>query len=48
MDVSAIDRNVLNLAGAAMELDFATTRLDGANRIEVTAAGQKVAVVGSL
>ncbi len=48
VDVSAIDRNVLNLAGAAMGLDFATTRFDSANRIELTAGGQKVSITGSV
>lgn len=48
VDVRAIDRVVLNLAGAAMGLDFTTTRFDSTNHIEVTAAGKKIAVAGAV
>ena len=48
VDISAIDRNVLNFAGAAMGLDFLTSRFDSTNRVELTAGGQRVSVVGSL
>ncbi len=48
VDLSAIDRNVLNLFGSTAGLDFTTTRFDSANRIEVTAGGKKVAINGAL
>lgn len=48
LDVSAIDRNVLNLFGAAAGLDFTTTRFDSANQVELMAGGQKVGIAGSL
>ena len=48
VDVSAIDRNVLNLAGAAMGLDFATTRFDSSNQITLASGGNVIGVVGGV
>lgn len=48
VDVAGIDRQVLNLAGAAYGLDFTTTRLDSTNRIEIADANRRITVVGSL
>ncbi|MCC7377049.1 MAG: AsmA family protein [Verrucomicrobiales bacterium] len=46
VDVEAIDRNVLNLVGAAMNLDFATTRFDSTNAVQLSEGGQRVAIAG--
>lgn len=48
VDLASIDKNVLNLVGGPFGLDFTTTRIDGTNQVEVTAAGQKVAIRGGL
>jgi len=48
VDVSAIDRNVLNLVGAAMGLDFTTTRLDSSNQIQLASGGNVIEVVGGV
>lgn len=48
VDVNAIDRNVLNLVGAAMGLDFATTRFDSTNRVTLASGGNAISVVGGV
>lgn len=48
VEIEAIDRNVLNLAGAAMGMDFTTTRFDSTNRVELAAGGQRIAIVGAV
>ncbi len=48
VEVRAIDRNVLNLAGAAMGLDFTTTRFDSTNRVILASGGTAVSVVGTV
>lgn len=47
VDIASIDKNVLNLVGGPMGLDFTTTRLDSSNRLELTQGGSRVAVIGS-
>lgn len=48
VELSAIDRNILNLVGAGFGLDFATTRFDSVNQVELTAGGQRVSLTGKL
>ncbi len=48
IEVSSIDRQVLNLAGAAMGMDFNTTVLNSGNEIELSKNGQWIAVNGQL
>jgi len=47
-EVLSIDRQVLNLAGAATGMDFGTTTINSTNDIELAKAGQQVSVVGRL
>ena len=46
--ISQIDRQVLNLAGAAMGIDFNQTTINSTNTIELTQRGRMVAVNGQL
>ncbi len=48
VDVRSIDRNVLNLVGAGMGLDFATTRFDSSNRVTMGSSGNVITVAGSV
>lgn len=46
--ISQIDKQVLNLAGAAMGVDFNQTTIGSTNTIELTQRGKLIAVNGSL
>ncbi len=48
VEVAAIDRNVLNLVGTPMGLDFVDTRFDSSNRIDIEAGGQRYGIRGSV
>ena len=48
VDVASIDRQVLNLAGAATGMDFNSTVLNSTNQIELSKNGQLIAVNGQL
>ncbi|MBI3850939.1 MAG: AsmA family protein [Verrucomicrobia bacterium] len=48
IEVSSIDRQVLNLAGTAMGMDFNSTVLNSSNQIELSKNGQLIAVNGQL
>lgn len=46
--VRAIDRHILNLAGAAYGLDFTTSRFDATNQVEIASAGQRLSLRGTV
>ena len=46
--ISSIDRQVLNLAGAAAGIDFGSTTITSTNRIEIAQAGKVVLLNGRL
>jgi len=46
--ISRIDKQVLNLAGAAMGIDFNQTTINSTNTIELTQRGRMIAVNGQL
>jgi uncharacterized protein involved in outer membrane biogenesis len=46
--ISAIDKNLLNLAGAKSGLDFGTTVLNSTNQVELTKAGSSITAAGQL
>ncbi len=48
VDLSHLDRNVLNLAGGAAGMDFGSSMLNSTNQIVISATGKTVAVVGQL
>jgi len=48
VDVTAIDRNVLNLVGAGMGMDFLTTRFDSSNQVTMASGGNAISVVGGV
>jgi len=48
VSISSIDRQVLNLAGTAMGMDFNSTVLNSTNQIELSKSGQLIAVKGQL
>lgn len=48
VELKGLDRNILNLAGAAFGLDFQNTALASVNTVEIAAGGQKLAVKGQL
>ncbi len=48
VELKAIDRNVLNLAGAAFGLDFGETSVSGSHLIDVSRRGQLITAKGSL
>ena len=48
LTISAIDRQVLNLAGAAAGIDFGSTTINSTNRIEVAQAGKVILLNGRL
>ncbi len=48
VEVAAIDRNVLNLAGAVVGLDFGSTVLNTSNEIELAKNAKLITVNGSL
>jgi len=48
VDLLALDRQVLNLAGAARGWDFGTTVVNATNIVDVTAQGNLVAISGRL
>lgn len=48
VEILAIDRQVLNLAGAATGMDFGTTTINSTSDIELAKAGQQISVVGQI
>jgi hypothetical protein len=46
LDIQNIDRQVLNLAGAASGLDFGTTVINSTNAVELASAGQALTIHG--
>ena len=46
LEVRAIDRQVLNLAGAAQGIDFNSTTVNSTNQVELAQAGQLITAVG--
>ena len=48
VDVLGIDKQALNLAGAASGIDFGTTKIDCTNDIELSKGGSVISVAGSL
>ena len=46
VEARSIDRQVLNLAGAATGIDFGTTTLNSTNQIELANAGQAITAAG--
>lgn len=48
LEVSSIDRHVLNLAGAAAGFDFGATTINTTNEIEVAQAGNVISIFGDL
>lgn len=48
LEVSGIDRRVLNLAGAAFGVDFGRTTIQGTNDFELTQSGNVVALDGGI
>ncbi|MFO1514809.1 MAG: hypothetical protein U1F83_18170 [Verrucomicrobiota bacterium] len=48
LEVSAIDRQVLNLFGAARGIDFGTTTINGTTDITIAQAGRMISPVGRL
>ncbi|MGE3309573.1 MAG: AsmA family protein [Limisphaerales bacterium] len=48
LSVNAIDRNVLNLVGAGMGLDFTTTRFDSTNVVTLGSGGNALGIVGGV
>lgn len=47
-EILSIDRQVLNLAGAAAGMDFGTTTINSTNEIALAKAGQQISVAGQL
>lgn len=47
-EILSIDRQVLNLAGAAAGMDFGTTTINSTNDLLLAKAGQQISVVGHL
>lgn len=48
LELKAIDRNVLNLAGAAFGLDFGETSISGSHLIDVSRRGELITAKGTL
>ncbi|HVM61645.1 MAG TPA: AsmA family protein [Verrucomicrobiae bacterium] len=48
VDVASLDRQVLNLAGAAAGLDFGSTTVNATNEIELTRGGAVITAAGML
>ena len=48
VEILALDRQVLNLAGAASGIDFGTTTINSSNQIELTKGGASIAAAGKL
>src|SRR5439155_2099170 len=48
LQISSIDKQVLNLAGAKSGMDFGTTTINGSNEIDIAKSGSLVAVKGQL
>lgn len=48
VEITAIDRNVLNLAGAPMGIDFGGTTINSTGQIGITRGGSQVAASGQL
>ncbi len=48
VEISSIDRQVLNLVGAPLKMDFGTTKVSSSNIIELAKGGQSVSVQGQL
>jgi hypothetical protein len=48
LEISGIDRNLLNLAGAGAGLDFADTRLEGSAQLDLAQKGQLINASGHL
>src|SRR6185295_6858058 len=48
VEVSSMDRRVLNLAGAAAGIDFGNTTLQSSSRIELAQGGSRILVSGQL
>lgn len=48
INVEAIDRNVLNLVGAPMNLDFTSTRFDSTNSVQIADGGQRLSIAGAV
>jgi hypothetical protein len=48
LEAQGIDRNVLNLAGAASGIDFGTTLISAQSEIEIAKAGQSLGIVGQV
>lgn len=46
VEVLSLDRQVLNLVGAPMGMDFGTTTINSANDVELANAGERISVVG--
>ncbi len=46
LEMAGIDRNLLNLAGASLGMDFADTRLDGSTVLDLSRRGKLVGVNG--
>jgi len=47
-EILSIDRQVLNVAGAAMGMDLGTTTINSTNDVELAKAGQQITVIGQL
>lgn len=47
LQVTSIDRRVLNLIGAKMGLDFAKTAINSSNQVELAKAGSVITIVGN-
>jgi len=48
VEILALDRQVLNLAGAISGMDFGTTTINSTSDIELARAGKQISVVGQL
>ena len=48
VEILALDRQVLNLAGAASGIDFGTTTINASSQIEITKGGSLIAAAGRL
>ncbi len=48
VEILSIDRQVLNLAGAASGIDFGTTKINSTNQIELTKGGSIITAAGKL
>ena len=48
VDISGINKDALNIAGAASGLDFGTTTVNGSNTIELAKSGNSISLSGQL